>query len=90
MELHLSRRLQERRIFPAIDIGRSSTRREELLIPPDILNQVWLMRRMFIQMISSPPQGSGMDTAVATEAIIKKMNKTKNNVEFLDALTANK
>jgi len=90
MELHLSRRLQERRIFPAIDIERSSTRREELLIPPDILKQVWLMRRMYIQMISSPPQGSGMVPAVATEAIINKMNKTKNNVEFLDALTADK
>jgi len=90
MELHLSRRLQQRRIFPAIDIERSSTRREELLIPPDILKQVWLMRRMYIQMISSPPQGSGMDTAVATEAIINKMNKTKNNIEFLNALTADK
>lgn len=90
MEMHLSRRLQERRIFPAIDIERSSTRREELLISPDILKQVWLMRRMYLQMISSPPQGSGMDTAVATDAIINKMKKTKNNVEFLEALTAEK
>lgn len=90
MELHLSRRLQERRIFPAIDIERSSTRREELLISPDILKQVWLMRRMYLQMISSPPQGAGMDTAVASDAIINKMNKTKNNIEFLEALTAEK
>jgi transcription termination factor Rho len=90
MELHLSRRLQERRIFPAIDIERSSTRREELLISPDLLKQVWLMRRMYLQMISSPPQGAGMDTAVAADAIINKMNKTKNNVEFLEALTAEK
>lgn len=90
MELHLSRRLQERRIFPAIDIERSSTRREELLISPDILKQVWLMRRMYIQMISNPPQGSGMDTAVATDAIINKMNKTKNNIEFLESLTVEK
>ena len=90
MEMHLSRRLQERRIFPAIDIERSSTRREELLISPDILKQVWLMRRMYLQMISSPPQGSGMDTAVATDAIINKMKKTKNNVEFLESLTAEK
>ena len=51
MELHLSRRLQERRIFPAIDIERSSTRREELLLGPDILQRVWLMRRMYLQMI---------------------------------------
>ena len=90
MELHLSRRLQERRIFPAIDIERSSTRREELLISPDILKQVWLMRRMYIQMISNPPHGAGMDIAVASDAIINKMNKTKNNIEFLEALTAEK
>ena len=90
MELHLSRRLQERRIFPAIDIERSSTRREELLISPDILKQVWLMRRMYLQMISNPPQGAGMDIAVASDAIINKMNKTKNNIEFLEALTAEK
>lgn len=87
MELHLSRRLQERRIFPAIDIERSSTRREELLIPPEVLQQVWLMRRMYLQMIGSPPQGSGMDTAVATEAILNKMAKSKNNLEFLESLT---
>jgi len=90
MELHLSRRLQERRIFPAIDIERSSTRREELLISPDILKQVWLMRRMYIQMISNPPHGAGMDIAVASDAIINKMKKTKNNIEFLEALTAEK
>jgi transcription termination factor Rho len=90
MELHLSRRLQERRIFPAIDIERSSTRREELLINPDILKQVWLMRRMYLQMIGQPPTGSGMDPAVAAEAIINKMKKTKNNIEFLEALTAGK
>ncbi|MCD6577377.1 MAG: transcription termination factor Rho [Anaerolineaceae bacterium] len=90
MELHLSRRLQERRIFPAIDLERSSTRREELLISPDILKQVWLMRRMYLQMISNPPQGAGMDTAVASEAIINKMKKTKNNIEFLEALTVEK
>jgi transcription termination factor Rho len=90
MELHLSRRLQERRIFPAIDIERSSTRREELLISPDVLQQVWLMRRMYLQMIGQPPQGAGMDPAVAYEAIINKMNKTKDNIEFLEALTADK
>jgi transcription termination factor Rho len=90
MELHLSRRLQERRIFPAIDIERSSTRREELLMSPEILQQVWLMRRMYLQMIGQPPQGAGMDPAIASEAIINKMNKTKNNIEFLEALTAEK
>jgi transcription termination factor Rho len=87
MELILSRKLQERRIFPAVDIERSSTRREDLLLGPDILQRVWLMRRMFIQMISPPPQGAGMDNAVATEAIITRMDRAKNNIEFLENLT---
>ena len=87
IELHLSRRLQERRIFPAIDLERSSTRREELLLGPDVLQRVWLMRRMYIQMIGSPPQGAGMDPAVATEAILQRMNRTKTNQEFLENLT---
>jgi transcription termination factor Rho len=87
MELHLSRRLQERRIFPAIDIERSSTRREELLLGPDLLQRVWLMRRMYLQMIGQPPQGAGMDPAVATEAILQRMNKTKTNEEFMENLT---
>jgi transcription termination factor Rho len=86
MELHLSRRLQERRIFPAIDIERSSTRREELLLGPDILQRVWLIRRMYLQMTGNPPQGAGMDSAVATEAILQKMVRTKSNQELLESL----
>ena len=87
MELILSRKLQERRIFPAVDIERSSTRREDLLLGPDLLQRVWLMRRMFIQMISPPPQGAGMDHSVATEAILTRMERAKNNIEFLENLT---
>lgn len=86
MELHLSRRLQERRIFPALDIERSSTRREELLLGPDILQRVWLIRRMYLQMIGNPPQGAGMDPAVATEAILQRMMRYKNNQEMLENL----
>ena len=86
MELHLSRRLQERRIFPALDIERSSTRREELLLGPDLLQRVWLMRRMYLQMTGNPPQGAGMDSAVATEAILQRMVRTKNNAEMLENL----
>jgi transcription termination factor Rho len=89
MELHLARKLQERRIFPAVDIERSSTRREDLLLGPDMLQRSWLMRRMYIQMVSSPPQGAGMDSAVATEAILQRLAKTKNNQEFLETLTDN-
>jgi len=87
MELHLSRKLQERRVFPAFDIDRSSTRREELLLGPDITPRVWLLRRMYQQMVSSPPAGAGMDSAAGTEAIIQQMNKTENNMEFLETLS---
>ena len=87
MELHLSRKLQERRTFPAIDSERSSTRREELLLGPDMLARVWLMRRMYLQMIAPAPQGAGMDTAVATEAILQRISKSRNNQEFLETLT---
>ena len=88
MELHLSRVLQERRIFPAIDIARSSTRREELLLGPDITPRVWLMRRMYDQMIQAPPHGAGMDQGTATEAILQQIKNTKDNQEFL--MTLNK
>ncbi len=87
MELHLSRKLQERRTFPAVDLERSSTRREDLLLGPDILQRVWTMRRMYSQMTSNPPSGAGMDQTVATEAIINRMSKTRNNMEFLERLT---
>ncbi len=86
MELHLSRKLQERRIFPAIDIERSSTRREELLLGPDITQHVWLMRRMYSTMISDPPHGAGMDTTNAMEAMLQRMAKTDSNQEFLETL----
>jgi len=86
MELHLSRKLQERRIFPAFDIERSSTRREELLLGPDITPRVWLIRRMFGQMVTPPPNGAGMDITNATEAILDNMRQTDNNMEFLETL----
>jgi len=87
MELHLSRRLQERRVFPAIDIERSSTRREELLLGPDITPRVWLMRRMYDQMVSAPPHGAGLDPSTATEAILQRLSRTQGNQEFLETLT---
>jgi transcription termination factor Rho len=87
MELHLSRRLQERRVFPAIDIERSSTRREELLLGPDITPRVWLMRRMYDQMVTAPPHGAGLDPSTATEAILQRLGRTEDNQEFLERLT---
>ncbi|MBN1287201.1 MAG: transcription termination factor Rho [Anaerolineae bacterium] len=87
MELHLSRRLQERRIFPAFDIERSSTRREELLLGPDVLQRVWTMRRMVSQMASSPPEGAGMDISSAMDALLSHLRRTNDNQEFLETLT---
>jgi transcription termination factor Rho len=87
MELHLSRRLQERRVFPAIDIERSSTRREELLLGPDVTQRVWLMRRMYDQMVQSPPHGAGLDASTGTEAILQRLSRTQDNQEFLETLT---
>jgi len=87
MELHLNRKLQERRIFPAYDIVRSGTRREELLLDSETLRQVWLLRRMVTQMMAPPPSGPGYDIAAATEALLQKMRKTRTNAEFLHSLT---
>ena len=82
MELHLDRRLSERRIFPAMDIQRSGTRREELLLDEDTLRQVWLLRRM-VSMISS----DSVNFAEATERVLDRLKKTKSNAEFLATLT---
>jgi len=87
MELHLSRRLQEGRIFPAFGIERSSTRREELLLSRDELQRVYLMRRMLSQLMVPPPNGAGYEIGAATEALLKRMRRTDNNYEFLETLT---
>ncbi|MDO8472729.1 MAG: transcription termination factor Rho, partial [Dehalococcoidia bacterium] len=72
------RRLADRRIFPAIDVQRSGTRREELLLSEDTLKQVWLLRRM-VSMISS----DSPNFAEAMERVIDRLRKTKSNVDFL-------
>ncbi|MEC9321602.1 MAG: transcription termination factor Rho [Chloroflexota bacterium] len=81
MEVHLDRKMAERRTFPALDIYKSGTRREELLLDEDTLKQVWLLRRM-IGMIDSDSSNS----SEAIEKLLERMRKTKNNVEFLSAL----
>jgi len=81
MELHLDRRLSERRTFPAMDIQRSGTRREELLLGEETLKQVWLLRRM-VGMIANNPE----NIVEATERILERMRKTKTNAEFLAGL----
>ncbi|ALN77003.1 MULTISPECIES: transcription termination factor Rho [Staphylococcus] len=74
MELHLDRRLSERRIFPAIDISRSSTRKEELLIPKNELESLWQLRNMF----SNSPDFA--------ERFIRRLKKTKTNADFFEEL----
>jgi transcription termination factor Rho len=82
MELHLDRRLSERRIFPAMDIQRSGTRREELLLGEETVKQVWLLRRM-VSMIAS----DSTNFSETTERVIDRLRKTKSNAEFLATLT---
>lgn len=77
MELHLDRKLAEKRIFPAIDIQRSGTRREDLLLSPETLRQVWTLRRM----VSMLGDNEG------TELMLTRMAKTKSNAEFLQTLS---
>jgi len=79
MELHLDRKLAERRYFPAIDIVRSGTRREELLFDEETLKQIWLLRRM-ITMISNDGSSS------ATERVLERLAKSASNKEFLSNL----
>jgi transcription termination factor Rho len=73
MELHLDRRLMEKRIFPAIDVHRSRTRKEELLVVQNELERIWLLLRLL----------SPMELPEAAELLIEKLKKTKTNADFL-------
>ena len=79
MELHLSRKMQERRIFPAFEIERSSTRREELLYDEETLQKIWIMRQRFLD-----SQGSGYSASKAMQELLQLLRQTKSNDEFLD------
>ena len=81
MELHLSRKLQERRIFPAFDIEQSSTRREELLLGPDVLQRVYTMRRMWSHLAEQPEGITG-----ATEQLLQSFRLYDTNEKFLNNL----
>jgi transcription termination factor Rho len=82
MELHLDRRLSERRIFPAVNIQPSGTRREEMLLGEETLKQVWLLRRM-VAMIATDQN----NLVEATEKILERMRRTRSNAEFLANLS---
>ena len=76
MEMVLDRRLSDRRIFPAMDINRSSTRKEELLIKPDVLNKIWVLRKFLAE----------MNPTEAMEFLRDRIKKTKNNQKFLASM----
>lgn len=76
MEIYLDRHLAEKRVFPAMDINRTGTRKEELLLPEDILNRVWILRKILAPM-------SPIDSM---EFLLDKMRGTKNNAEFLNVM----
>jgi transcription termination factor Rho len=75
-EIHLNRRMMEKRVYPAIDINRSGTRREELLIPKENLSKIWILRKLL----------HDMDELAAMEFLLDKIRATKNNGEFFDAM----
>ncbi len=84
MELHLSRRLQERRVFPAYDVEQSSTRREELLLGPDVIQRVYTLRRMWSHLAEDPD----ITPAGATEQLLNALRQHDTNEEFLNTLRA--
>ena len=81
MEIHLDRKLSESRIFPAIDIARSGTRREELLLDETTLKQIWLLRRMVTMFPSEANKSFEVN-----EKLLERLRKTKSNQEFLSTL----
>jgi transcription termination factor Rho len=76
MEIHLDRRMAEKRVYPAINVNKSSTRREELLIPQDVLQKIWVLRKLL----------HPMDELEAMEFLLDKVKSTKNNADFFDSM----
>ena len=76
MEIHLDRRMAEKRLYPALSVNRSGTRREELLLKPDILQKVWILRKLLYP----------MDDMEAMEFLIDKIRAAKNNADFFDSM----
>ncbi|MEP6942951.1 MAG: transcription termination factor Rho, partial [Betaproteobacteria bacterium] len=76
MEIHLDRRMAEKRTYPAINVNRSGTRKEELLLKQDVLQKVWVLRKLLYP----------MDDLEATEFLVDKVKQTKNNAEFFDSM----
>jgi transcription termination factor Rho len=75
-EIHMDRRIAEKRVFPAININKSGTRREELLVPADELQKIWILRKLL----------HPMDELAASEFLLDKLKETKANSEFYDSM----
>ncbi|MEO6146836.1 MAG: transcription termination factor Rho, partial [Sulfuriferula sp.] len=75
-EIHLDRRMAEKRLYPAINVNRSGTRREELLIKADVLQKIWVLRKLLYP----------MDDLEAMEFLLDKVKATKNNADFFDSM----
>jgi transcription termination factor Rho len=76
MEIHLDRRMAEKRVYPAINVNRSGTLREELLLKQDVLQKMWVLRKLLYN----------MDDLEAMEFLLDKIKATKNNAEFFDSM----
>jgi transcription termination factor Rho len=76
MELHLDRKIAEKRVFPAVNINRSGTRREELLTHPDELQKMWILRKLL----------HPMEELAAMEFLLERLKATKNNGDFFDSM----
>jgi transcription termination factor Rho len=77
-EIQLDRKLADKRVFPAVDIKRSGTRKEELLLPEEVLNRVWILRKLL----------TTLNTVDSMEFLLEKMKGTRNNKEFLNSMNA--
>ena len=77
-ELHLDRKLMEKRIFPCLDINKSGTRKEELLLVENVLHRVWILRQLL----------HPLNVIDSMEFLLDKLNKTDSNQEFLDSMSA--
>jgi transcription termination factor Rho len=76
MEIHLDRKLTDKRVFPSIEVQKSGTRKEELLIPKEDLNRIWVLRKVL----------NPLSPVEAMELLIDKMSKTKTNADFLASM----
>jgi transcription termination factor Rho len=78
MEIHLDRKLMDKRVFPAIDITKSGTRKEELLVPREELNRIFVLRRVL----------NPLSPVESMELLLDKLGKTRSNAEFLSSMSA--